>query len=114
MQVEVIEAKFRNGAHSYTFSPNGLDLKVGDYVIVDTDKGKDIVRVTSQEHLVDAESLVEPFKNVLKIASKQELEQAEVSYKKGEALCDEIREIVREEGLDMKVVTVESNYNFSR
>ena len=36
MQIEVVEAKFRNGAHGYSFSPNGIDLKVGDYCIVDT------------------------------------------------------------------------------
>ena len=114
MQVEIVEAKFRNGAHSYAFSPNGIELNVGDYVIVDTEKGKDIVRITKEAHLVEAESLVEPLKNVIKKASQEELAQAEENYKKGEALYDEIKEIVRAEKLDMKVITVESNYNFTR
>ena len=46
MQIEAVQAKFRNGAHSYSFSPNGHQLNVGDYVIVDTEKGRDIVRIT--------------------------------------------------------------------
>lgn len=114
MQVEVVQAKFRNGVHSYSFSPNGLELKVGDYVIVDTEKGRDIVRITNSVEKVDAESLVEPLKNVVKIASKEELDMAEENYKKAEGLLKEVKTIVREEGLDMKVISVECNYNYTR
>jgi len=73
MQIETIEAKFRNGAHSYSFSPNGFDLKVGDYVIVDTEKGRDVVRVTKAASMVDVSDLVEPLKDVVKIATAEEL-----------------------------------------
>ena len=64
MQIEVVEAKFRNGAHGYSFSPNGIDLKVGDYCIVDTEKGRDLVKITKASYLIEAENLVEPLKNV--------------------------------------------------
>jgi len=114
MQIEIIEAKFRNGVHSYSFSPNGIELNVGDYVIVDTEKGRDIVRVTKSAHMVDGQSLVEPLKNVVKIASKEEIAMAEENYIKAEGLLKEVKQIVREEKLDMKVISVESNYNYSR
>lgn len=114
MQIEVVEAKFRNGAHSYSFSPNGIDVKVGDYVIVDTEKGRDIVRITKSKYMIDESGLVEPLKNVVKFATEQELKMAEENYKKAEELLPEVKKIVREEGLDMKVVSVESNFNYSR
>lgn len=114
MQIEVVQAKFRNGVHSYSFSPNGLELAVGDYVIVDTEKGRDLVRITKSAEVVDSESLPEPLKNVIKKASKHEIESAEENYKKAEALLPEIKSIVNEDGLEMKVVSVECNYNYTR
>ena len=114
MQIETIEAKFRNGVHSYNFSPNGLNLKVGEYVIVDTEKGRDMVRVTKSSYLVEANKFVEGLKNVVKIASKEEIEMAKENYQKAEALVGEVKQVVREEGLDMKGISVESNYNYTR
>ena len=114
MQIDVVRAKFRNGVHSYSFSPNGLDLSVGDYVLVDTEKGRDIVRITSATEKVDESEILEPLKNVLKFADERDLSMAEENYKRAEALYPEIKQIVSAEGLDMKVINVESNYNFTR
>ena len=114
MQIEVVSARFRNGAHDYWFSPNGLELKVGQYVIVDTEKGKDIVRITKSVQTVDETALEGALKNVLKIASEKEIAEGEENYKKANALYGEIKAMVKAEKLEMKVVNVESNYNFSR
>lgn len=114
MQVDVISAKFRNGVHAYSFSPNGHTLNVGDYVIVDTEKGRDIVRVTKSTYKMEEGELVEPLKNVIKIATQEELQMAEENYKKAEGLIGEVKTLVREEGFDMKVISVECNYNYSR
>ena len=114
MQVDVVTVKFNKGSHGYWFSPNGLELHLNDKVIVDTDKGKDIVKVIKEVEHVNSEDLSEPLKNVIKIADKHEIEMAEENYKKAEALLPEIKEFVKQEKLDMKVITVESNYNFSR
>ena len=56
MQVEVVSAKFHNGSHSYSFSPNGLDLHLNDMVIVETEKGKDIVKIVKEKQLIDEEN----------------------------------------------------------
>ncbi len=114
MQVEVVEAKFRNGSHSYSFSPNGLKLKNEYYCIVDTEKGRDIVKISKEPYLIDAENLIEPLKNVVKLASEEELKLAEENYLKAEALFPEIKKMALQENLDMKIISVESNYNFSR
>lgn len=114
MQVEVVLAKFNNGSHGYSFSPNGLKLKVGDYVIVDTDKGKDIVKIVKSGVMIDGETLETPLKNVLKIASGEEIAQALENQEKVKGYLPNIKEIVRREGLDMNVISVECNYNLSR
>lgn len=114
MQIEIVRAKFRNGVHSYSFSPNGIEVNVGDYVLVETEKGKDIVRITTAKEMVDESEILEPLKNVLKLAEEKDLALMEESSAKAEALYTEIKDFISQEGLDMKVINVESNYNFSR
>ena len=114
MQIEVVSARFYKGFQDYYFSPNGLELKNGDRVIVDTEKGKDLVTIVGNKKMIDASSLIEPLKNVVKKASDDEVKQAEENMAKASSLLSEIREIVKKENLEMKVVSVESNYNFSK
>ena len=114
MQIEVVSARFRNGAHDYWFSPNGMELKVGQYVLVDTEKGKDIVRITKSVQTVDESMIEGALKNVIKLASEKELKEMEDNNNKAASLYDEIKAMVKAERLEMKVVNVESNYNFSR
>lgn len=83
MQIEVVTAKFRGGCHGYYFSPNGHQLHLGDKVIVETEKGKDIVTISKEAELIDASQLAEPLKNVLKAASKHEIQEGEENFKKG-------------------------------
>ncbi len=114
MQIEVVTVKFNKGVHGYWFSPNGFDVKVNDKVIVDTEKGKELVTVTKGKELVDEGSLADGLKNIIKIADENDIKMAEENTKKAEALLPEIRKLVKNEGLDMKVVYVEANYNFSK
>ena len=114
MQVEVVTVKFNKGVHGYWFSPNGLELHLGDYVIVDTDKGKELARVSKEKELIEEHELNEPLKNVIKIADQKEIDGAEENYQKAELLLSEVKEIVKEEKLDMKVISVESNYNYTK
>ena len=63
---------------------------------------------------MDEGQLEGALKNVLKVASVKELAEGEENYKKAAALYDEIKAMVKQERLEMKVINVESNYNFSR
>lgn len=114
MQIEVVSVKFLHGGNSYYFSPNGLKLKVGDRVIVETEKGKDLVTVVKEEEKIEAESLTEPLKNVVKVATDEEVAKALENDKIASTYIDEVKKIVLASKLDMKVVSVEGNYNLSR
>lgn len=114
MQIEVVTAKFNKGAHGYSFSPNGFQLKKGDMVIVDTEKGKDIVKITKENHFIESSDMDEPLKNVIKIADKDEIAMAKANLEKVQAYLPRIKEMIRQEKLDMNVISVECNYNLSR
>lgn len=114
MQIDVVSARFYKGINDYYFSPNGLRLKNGDKVIVETEKGKDLAIIVGEKKEIDASALTEPLKNILKIASEEEIKLAQESQFKAASLLPEIKQIVRKENLEMKIVSIESNYNFSR
>ncbi len=114
MQIEVVGIKFKNSNHIYSFSPNGLNLKQGDYVIVETEKGNDIGVVIKEKEKIDPTSLSSPLKNVLKIATEDMVKQAEIYDKEADKLTPSIKKIVKDFNLDMKIVKVEASYDNSR
>ena len=64
--------------------------------------------------MIEAENLVEPLKNVVKKATDDDISMAEENYKKAEGLYSEVKSIIMSDNLEMKVVSVECNYNFTR
>ena len=68
MQINVVGVKFKNSNHVYSFSPNGLNLKKGDYDIVQTEKGEDLGVIVKEEYQTNHEDLVLALKNIIKVA----------------------------------------------
>ncbi len=114
MQIEVVGARFRHGLNTYSFSPNGGKYQLGDHVIVETEKGNDIVRIVEEEKLIDASSLEDSLKNVLRKATDEEVKRADENDKKAQSFLPEVRKIASSLDLEMKVISVEANYDFSR
>ena len=114
MQIEVVGVKFKSSNNVYSFDPNGLDLKVGDYVVVDTEKGTDLGRVFKEKETIDASTLVSSLKKVVKKASDEMVKQAEKYDEQAKGFYSVVRRIVKEEKLDMKIVNVEASYDNSR
>ena len=114
MQIEVVGVKFKNGNHVYSFDPNGLSLKKGDYVLVDTEKGTDLGVIIKEKEVIDPTTLVSPLKKVLKTANKDIIKNAEKFDKEAEKLSPTVKKIVKDFGLEMKIVKVEASYDNSR
>lgn len=114
MQIEVVSARFFHSNFDYYFSPNELPVKQGDYAIVETERGRDIVQIVKVGQKIQAEELSEPLKNIVKIASEEELATAIENDHKASLLLPEIKKFVKDAGLEMKVISVEGNYNGSK
>jgi len=102
MQIEVVGVKFKSSNNVYSFSPNKNELKKGDAVIVGTDKGNDIAIVVTQ------------IKNVIRKATKEEIQKAEKNNEIAKGYLPEVIDLVKKMGLEMKVLSIESNYDMSR
>ncbi len=114
MQINVVGVKFKNSNHIYSFSPNGLNVKKGDYVIVETERGEDLGVVVKEQYETTPEELVSALKNIVKIATPEMVKKAEEYDKKASEHTEQIKQIVKSFNLDMKIVKVEANFDNSK
>ncbi len=108
--IDVVSIKFKNRGKSYFFAPNGLSLKSGDKVIVETSKGMEIADCVRGNHAVMDESVVQPLRPVLRVATKDDLRIAQMNIEREKEAFDICQQKIAEHGLDMKLVDVECNF----
>lgn len=114
MQVEVVGVKFRNGNHIYSFLTNNLDIKVGDYVVVETEKGSDVARVVEEKKMVNPLNFSSPLKKIVQVASDEMMKKAKEYNENAGQLFKKVRQIVQAEKLEMKIVNVEASFDNSK
>ena len=71
-RVEVVDVRFRNNAKNYYFDPNGLTLKTGDHVIIETARGDEYGLCAAGNHSVLAGEVVAPLRKVQRLATAQD------------------------------------------
>ena len=108
--IEVVSIKFKNRGKSYFFAPNGLQLKSGEKVIVETSKGMEIADCVRGNHNVMDDSVVQPLRPVLRVATKDDLRIAQLNIEREKEAFEICQQKIAEHGLDMKLVDVECNF----
>ena len=108
--IEVVSIKFKNRGKSYFFSPNSLSIKSGDKVIVETSKGIEMADCVSGNHFVSVNSVVQPLRPVLRVATAEDLRVAEINRQREKEAFEICQKKIEEHGLDMKLVDVECNF----
>ena len=103
--------RFRNGGKVYYFDPNGLDLKGGTRVIVETSRGQECGRVVLGIREVDDSRVVQPLRPVLRIATEQDIEKEETNREKEKEAYKICRKKIAERGLDMKLIQAEYTFD---
>jgi cell fate regulator YaaT (PSP1 superfamily) len=112
MSFIVVGVRFKQAGKIYFFDPKGLELKQGDYVIVETARGLEYGQVMVAPREVADDKVTLPLKNVIRVATDEDhvqLADNKDREKKALAIC---QEKVNYHQLDMKLVDVE--YTFDR
>jgi cell fate regulator YaaT (PSP1 superfamily) len=111
----VIGIRFNPAGKVYYFDPIGFkDLRVGEYVVVETSRGEEAGRVVIPAHEVSDEEIVRRLKAISRRASSLDLMQmAYYQYREKDAL-KRCQEKVHEHNLPMKIVRAEYSYDGSR
>ncbi len=111
---EVISVKFKDNGKEYYFDPAGHTPKIGDKVILEMQKGKEMGTVCRKKHSVSDESIVPPLKKMLRFATKKDFERIEENHKKEAEALKICEKKVAQHKLQMKLVRVEYSFDGSR
>jgi len=102
----VVLIQFKEVSKKYYFNPNGLTLNPQDKVIVETQKGLEIGIVVSMKEVNQAD-LVHALKDVLRLATDQDLAQAQSNSEKLPEIIEKAKGIIESHELGMKVINAE-------
>ena len=108
---EVIGVRFKQVGKIYYFSPNGVQMPVGEKVIVETARGIECGEVALSNREIEDEGIVKPLKTVIRVANKEDLKRIEdnkAKEKKAFRLC---LEKIEKHKLEMKLVDVEYTFD---
>ncbi|HRS02394.1 MAG TPA: hypothetical protein P5545_07590, partial [Bacteroidota bacterium] len=104
-----VEICFQNNRKEIYYNPLGWKVKFGDYVLVETENGIDMGRVSSigiapyrkfEIHLKPYNPVVHSIKH---IASTKEIERYEQNIKDQQEVVEIVRELVKKYNIDMKI-----------
>lgn len=110
---DIVEVAFKNTRLGYYVNAVPLDLRIGDMVVVESQPGYDIGRVNMTGRLVRLQMRkagvkdLKELKNVLRFASKAELERADETHSREHETMIRSRKIAEDLSLNMKIGDVE-------
>ena len=108
--VRVIGVRFRRAGKVYFFDPAGLDIKKDDNVIVETARGVEYGRVVLGPKNVEEEKVIQPLKEVMRIATPEDDKREENNWKKEKDAYQICLQKIAKHGLEMKLI--EAEYTF--
>lgn len=94
------------------FDTNQLNLKKNITVIVETDKGLEFGKITTEKHPVDSTKLKDPLYKVIRIATKKDYFNYKNNKKKAEEAFKLCKDLVKKHGLNMNII--DASYSFER
>jgi cell fate regulator YaaT (PSP1 superfamily) len=112
---QVVSIQFQPVTKLYYFDPGSYtDLLPGEWVIVETARGKELAQVVIPAKEVDENELEGVLKRVLRRANKYDRDQKLYWAKQAQAAESFCQQKANEHGLDMKVVRCVYSYNGER
>ncbi|MDD2954852.1 MAG: stage 0 sporulation family protein [Oscillospiraceae bacterium] len=108
---EVIGVRFKNAGKIYYFDPDGQTMQKEQKVIVETARGVECGEVAMENRQVEDRTIVKPLKKVIRIATPEDMAQAEKNLEKERNAFRVCEEKIAAHKLDMKLVDVEYTFD---
>lgn len=110
--IKVIGVRFRRAGKIYFFAPGKFhNIQVGDNVIVETARGVEFGEVVMAEREVSKDSVIQPLKAVIRMASDEDKEREKANRQKEKEAYVICMEKIRKHNLNMKLVQVEYTFD---
>ena len=111
---EIVGIRFKRAGKVYYFDPEGINLEVNDYVVVETVRGLELGQVVIAPKQVLASDVGRPLKPVARKAKPEDVKRAqELETREREALT-ECSKLIDKLQLSMKLLSAEYNLDGSR
>lgn len=110
---KMILVRLRDSGQTFSYNaPDSLELKEGDYVIVEHDRGLDYGQIISPKESPPHGQSKEPIKKIERLATASDLKQIEENRTKAKEAFNTCFKKIEEHKLEMKLVHAE--YSFDR
>jgi len=110
--IKVIGISFQENGKIYHFSPSKETYKIGDKVIVETEKGSQLGFVRTEEYEIREENLKSALSKVKKKANEKDVEKYERNKEESRKALNKCRELIEKYKLDMFVI--DATFTFDR
>lgn len=109
--VTVIGVRFKKAGKIYYFSPSGLDIKKGEFVVVETARGVEFGECVIGIKEISEEDIVAPLKNVIRKAEAEDIEKNKENKEKEKEAFEMCLEKIKRHELNMKLIDVEYTFD---
>ncbi|MEG1103811.1 MAG: stage 0 sporulation family protein [Oscillospiraceae bacterium] len=112
--IKIVGVCFKSGGKVYSFAPGALDIKKGDYVIVETTRGTECGEVIHGIHEVPNSGVIMPLKPVQRLADAVDIRRMKQNREDEHNAFEVCTKRIEKHGLDMKLVDVEFTLDRSK
>lgn len=112
--VAVVGVRFKKAGKIYYFDPGNLDIKKGDFVIVETARGLEFGEAVIGIRDVEEDTIVSPLKKVLRTANDEDKEKNKENKERQQEAFDICLKKITEHSLPMKLIDVEYTFDNSK
>lgn len=109
--ITVVGVRFKKSGKIYYFDPNGLDIKSGYSVIVETVRGIEFGECVIGPKEIREEEIISPLKNVIRKATEEDVEKHKENKRKQEEALNICLEKIQKHDLPMKLIDVEYTFD---
>jgi len=109
----VTGVRFLQAGKIYHFDPAGLELKLNDLVIVETNRGIELGKVVIAAKEVTPAENAEPFKPVIRIATPEDISKAQHQRERASKALTKSKELIAGLSLPMKAIYAQYNLDGS-
>lgn len=111
---EVVQVRLREAGKISYFSTGGMKFKVGEYVIVEADRGLDYGQVIAETEVILDADVEEPLRKIIRKANPWDMHQVEKNKKKIKEVMDTCTKKIQERKLPMKLIDAEFSFDRSK
>lgn len=110
----VVGVSFKKAGKVYYFSPDKYNLKMGDYVIVETARGIEFGEIVMDPKKVTDDEIVAPLKKVIRPADDEDCEKNSENKRLEKKAYDICVKKIKKHDLPMKLIDVEYTFDHNK